>query len=106
MPSDHPSDLRESSLITVEGQVERLLTDDQSGSRHQRFVIRLACGRSLLISHNLDLSQRVPVEVGDRVQVRGDFEWSAHGGTIHWTHLDPRNSREGGWILHGDQRYQ
>lgn len=106
MPDDHPSDLHEASLITVEGEVVRLLADDQAGSRHQRFVIRLNCGRSLLISHNLDLSQRVPVEVGDRVLVRGDFEWSAQGGTIHWTHLDPRNNREGGWIVHGDRRYQ
>jgi hypothetical protein len=106
MPDGNPSDPTEASLITVEGEILRLLPDDQAGSRHQRFVIRLSSGRTLLVSHNLDLSDRVPIEAGDRVRVRGDFEWSAAGGTIHWTHLDPRNTREGGWIIHKDVRYQ
>lgn len=45
----------ESDLI-VEGVgcVETLLPDDLKGSRHQIFILRLASGQSLLVSHNID----------------------------------------------------
>ena len=94
------------ALVTVDGVVVRVLADDHHGSRHQRFLIRLASGRTVLVAHNIDLAERVPLEVDDTVTVRGDFEWSIKGGTVHWTHLDPRRSREGGWVLHKGVRYQ
>ncbi|MCC5821770.1 MAG: DUF3465 domain-containing protein [Phycisphaerales bacterium] len=106
MPDTIHPDTPIGTLVTVTGEVVRLLPDDQDGSRHQRFILRLQSGRTVLIAHNIDLSEPVPVEVGDRVVVRGDFEWNNSGGTIHWTHLDPRRTREGGWIKHDGKRYQ
>src|SRR5690606_15597931 len=43
------------SNIQVEGEgvVIRLLADDLNGSRHQRFILRLASGQTLLIAHNI-----------------------------------------------------
>ncbi len=59
----------------------------------------------MLIAHNLDLSQRVPVGLGDRVGFRGIFEWNDQGGLVHWTHSDPHGSEDGGWISHRREKY-
>jgi len=90
--------------VEVEGEVEKLLSDDLEGPRHQRFVIRLSSGLTLLIAHNIDLAQRVPVEMNDQVRVRGQYEWNKRGGLIHWTHHDPKGKLQGGWIsLHNEE---
>ena len=72
------------------GTVSRLLSDDNDGSRHQRFIVALKTGQTLLIAHNIDLSPRIiSLEVGDEVAFFGEYEWNEKGGTIHWTHHDP-----------------
>ena len=84
--------------VEVKGRVERLLPDDRSGSRRQRFVLRLPSNHPVLIVHNLDMAERVPVAPGDIITVHGRYEYSARGGTIHQTHRDPRGDGPGGWI--------
>ena len=93
-------------MVTLTGPVDRILPDDNDGSRHQRFIVRTPSGRTVLIAHNIDLAQRVPLEIGDTVTVRGEYEWSDRGGTMHWTHHDPKQWREGGWIEHHGVRYE
>ncbi len=93
--------------VQGEGTVVRLLPDDNEGSRHQRFIVRLASGQTLLIAHNIDLAPRVAsVAVGDRVGFYGEYEWNERGGVIHWTHGDPRGWHDDGWIEHRGHRYQ
>jgi hypothetical protein len=51
------------------GIVTRILADDDEGSRHQRFILRLPSGQTLLIAHNIDLAPRVAeLEEGDTVE--------------------------------------
>lgn len=89
------------------GTVDRLLADDNSGSRHQRFIIRMDSGRTLLVAHNIDLAPRIEaLRPGDRVEFNGEFEPNAQGGVIHWTHHDPQGSHEGGWLKHSGRTYQ
>ncbi len=93
----------------VEGQgvVIRLLPDDLAGTRHQRFIIRLSSGQTLLIAHNIDLAPRViSLGKGDKVSFYGEYEWNSKGGTIHWTHHDPRGRHTPGWIKHNGRIYQ
>ncbi|MGB5916820.1 MAG: DUF3465 domain-containing protein, partial [Phormidesmis sp.] len=91
----------------VGGVVEVILSDDLEGSRHQRFIIRIAGGQTVLIVHNIDLAPRIDsLREGDRVSVKGKYEWNDRGGLIHWTHHDPRSVHEGGWIDHNSLRYQ
>ncbi len=76
----------------------RLLSDDGDDSPHQRFVIDIGNRHTLLIAHNLELAGRVPVGMGDRVRVRGLYEWNDLGGLVHWTHSDPQGIEDGGWV--------
>ena len=89
------------------GTVIKLLPDDNKGSRHQRFVLRLHSGRTLLVSHNIDLAPRIDsLQVGDTVEFNGEYEWNAKGGVLHWTHYDPQGRHEAGWLKHRDRVYQ
>jgi hypothetical protein len=89
------------------GTVVKLLADDSNGSRHQRFIVRLASGRTLLLSHNIDLAPRIDaLRVGDRVTFYGEYEWNPKGGLIHWTHHDPQGRHPAGWIRHEGRTYQ
>src|SRR5262245_57664682 len=89
------------------GNVLRILPDDNDGSRHQRFIVGLSSGQSLLIAHNIDLAPRVEsLRAGDRVEFKGEYEWNDKGGTMHWTHHDPAGRHEPGWIRHNGKTYQ
>jgi hypothetical protein len=91
----------------VVGVVTRVLPDDIDGSRHQRFIMRVAGGHTVLVVHNIDLAARIEgLQIGDRVAVKGEYEWSEQGGLIHWTHRDPRSAHEDGWIDHSNLRYE
>lgn len=93
--------------LEVEGRIIRLLEDDNKGSRHQRFIIEMADGHTLLVAHNIDLAPRIPdLEQGDTVTLYGEYEWNAEGGVMHWTHHDPDNRHPHGWIRHQGQLYQ
>lgn len=93
--------------VSGEGVVIKLLPDDRSGSRHQKFLLRLLSGQTLLVSHNIDLAPRVDgLREGDTVTFCGEYEWSAKGGTLHWTHHDPDGSHSAGWLQHHGRTYQ
>lgn len=89
------------------GVVIRLLPDDREGSQHQRFIISLASGQTLLVAHNIDLAPRInSLSLGDRVEFFGEYEWNEKGGVIHWTHHDPDGSHIDGWVKHKGKLYQ
>lgn len=94
------------SWIEVTGFVKRLLSDDNDGARHQRFVLDVGGRRTLLIAHNIDLAKRVPVGMSDRVRVRGMYEWNELGGLVHWTHQDPNGIEEGGYVRYRTRVYE
>ena len=100
---DRRSDLQ----IEGRGTVVHILPDDMKGSRHQRFLLDLASGQTLLVAHNIDLAPRISdLRKGDEVRFYGEYEWNDKGGVIHWTHHDPRGSHPGGWLEHNGQRYE
>jgi hypothetical protein len=93
--------------IGGEGKVSRILRDDLEGSRHQKFIVQLSSGQSLLISHNIDLAPRVAdLATGDTVTFFGEYEWNPNGGVVHWTHHDPAGRHIGGWIKHRGKTYR
>lgn len=89
------------------GRVKRILSDDNDGSRHQRFILELPSGLSLLVAHNIDLAPRINnLQRGDEVGFYGEYEWNNRGGVMHWTHHDPQGRHAGGWLKHRGQTYQ
>ncbi len=89
------------------GTVLRTLSDDNEGSRHQRFILELPSGHTLLVAHNIDLAPRIDsLKKGDRVEFFGEYEWNDRGGVIHWTHHDPQGRHVGGWLKHQGRTYQ
>jgi hypothetical protein len=94
-------------LVEGNGEVIRVLSDDVDGDRHQRFVLRLGSGRTLLIAHNIDLAPRLPrLKEGDVVEFFGEYEWNDQGGVVHWTHKDPQGRHPAGWLKHAGRTYQ
>jgi hypothetical protein len=99
---DRVSDLQ----IAGEGTVVHVLPDDNKGSRHQRFLLEIDSGLTLLVAHNIDLAPRIPdLTKGDRVGFYGEYEWNDKGGVIHWTHHDPGGRHPDGWLEHRGRRY-
>ena len=93
--------------VEGEGTVTRILPDDLNGSRHQRFIVELASGQTLLLSHNIDIAPRIDgLKEGDSVGFNGEYVWNEKGGVIHWTHHDPQRRHAAGWIKHNGKTYQ
>ncbi len=104
----HAFNNRQSDLqVQGEGVVIKVLSDDTKGSRHQRFILRLGWGQTLLVAHNIDLAPRISgLNRGDKVAFYGEYEWNEKGGVLHWTHHDPGGRHIGGWLKHDGKTYQ
>lgn len=93
--------------VQGQGRVIKVLPDDNDGSRHQRFILRLDQDMTLLLAHNIDLAPRLAgLQSGDEVAFSGIYEWNAKGGVVHWTHHDPRGQHKAGWLRYKGSSYQ
>ena len=93
--------------VQSSGRVKAILRDDNNGSRHQKFILELGHGQTVLVAHNIDLSPRLDgLEKGEIVQFYGEYEYSDQGGVIHWTHHDPQKSHADGWLKYKGRTYQ
>ncbi len=89
------------------GIVIKVLPDDNEGSRHQRFILRLDSGQTLLVAHNIDIAPRLSsLRKGEDVAFNGEYEWNSKGGVIHWTHRDPNGRHVEGWLKYKGRTYQ
>lgn len=90
-----------------EGRVARILPDDNESSRHQKFLLELESGHTLLIAHNIDLAPRIDnLREGEQIEFYGEYEWNKKGGVIHWTHHDPKGKHPGGWLKYQGRVYK
>lgn len=99
---------RQSDLqVRSSGQVVTVLPDDHEGSRHQKFILELPNGQTVLVAHNIDLAPRIQnIQKQDQVEFYGEYEYSDKGGVIHWTHHDPARKHVDGWLKHQGRTYQ
>lgn len=99
---------KKQSGVIVQGfaAVKSILPDDDQGAKHQKFIAALENGHTLLFTHNIDIAPRVPVKLADMIEFRGQFEWNAEGGLVHWTHHDPDMKHADGFIKLGDKAFR
>jgi hypothetical protein len=93
--------------VQGQGKVIKLLSDDLTDARHQRFILRLNSGQTLLTAHNIDIAPRLNgLRVGETVAFYGQYEWNSQGGLIHWTHHDPAKKHINGWLKYKNKIYR
>lgn len=92
--------------ITATARVKRLLPDDRKGNPHQRFLLGLSNGTTVLVAHNIDLAPYVPLQQGDTVTICGEYIWNEKGGVLHYTHHTTNSHHQGGYIQYNRQTYQ
>ena len=89
------------------GVVVKVLKDDSKGLQHQKFLLKVSDTITILIAHNIDLAPRVDdIHEGDVVQFKGEYIYTPKGGTVHWTHKDPRGNHQAGWLKHNGKIYE
>lgn len=92
-----PQNYLEAGNITV----TKLLKDDNSGLRHQKWEAALSNGATIQVVYNSDMGNRVPVKVGDRFGLGGQFVWGRQNmGLMHWLHEDRKDRRPDGYVYH------
>lgn len=95
--------------VVADGRVTRVLGVAPGRiSPHEGFLMRVGsgCDAIVRVEANTDFTGQFPVAVGDRVVVKGEYEYYPRGGVIHWTHRDPRGRHDGGYIEVGGRFYQ
>jgi hypothetical protein len=94
--------------VVADGTVTRLFgVEPGRVSPHEGFLLSLASGCTLVVrvEANTDFTGPIPLERGERVLVKGEYEYYPLGGVIHWTHRDPRGRHEGGYIESSGRLY-
>jgi hypothetical protein len=92
--------------VTFSAPVKELLPDDTEGKQHQRFLLSLSNGTTVLVAHNTDLAPRVPVQENDVVTIHGQYIWNEKGGVVHYTHHTTSRKKDSGWIQFNSLQYQ
>ena len=92
--------------LTVTAPVKKMLRYDDRGLPHEKFLLILSNGSTILVAHNTKMAPYVPIQEGDIVTVKGEFIWNAKGGLIHWTHHTDTPNHQGGYIEFKGKRYE
>ncbi len=82
-------------------------THSGPSGEHEGFLLKLDGGCDLLlrVETNVDITGPVPLQMGEVVTVKGQFEDDG-GGVVHWTHHDPRGRHVSGYVEAGGKFYQ
>ena len=95
------------TVVSAAATIAKVLPDDLRGTRHQRLLVRLSSGATVLIAHNIDLASPIAdPQPGEAITFKGEYVWNARGGVVHWTHHDPRGHQAAGWIDYHGHRYE
>lgn len=96
--------------IMLDGTVQRVLGVRRGRSgRHEGFYLEPIVPQSgrmpaVKVENNIDITGPVPLQRGDRVQLKGQYE--CNDGVVHWTHHDPSGRHDSGYLRVNGQIYQ
>jgi len=87
--------------VTFAGRVStaaRYFFGTHTRCEHEAFGVRTAAGPVQVVD-NVGIAPRVPVQPGDRVEIRGEMVHDpGRIPVVHWTHHDPQGNHAGGFI--------
>ena len=93
--------------VNAAGVVSRVLPDDREGERHQRLIVRLPSGTTVLIAYNIDIAPRIEgLQLGAPIAFAGEYVWNQQGGVVHWTHHDPSGHHKTGFVKYNGRTYE
>jgi hypothetical protein len=93
--------------LTVTAPVLKLLREQDYREPHQRFLLSLSNGTTVLVANDLKYGTYVPGLVpGAMLRLHGEYIFNEKGGVLHWTHLSDEPRHESGWIDYNGMRYQ
>lgn len=92
--------------VLFAAKVKKLLADDTQGLPHQRFLLELNNGTTVLVAHDTKYAPKVPINPGDVLVIQGEYVWNKKGGLVHWTHHSDTPRHASGYIEFNGQRYQ
>lgn len=85
--------------------VTKILPDDNSGLKHQKWMVRLSNGITMQAVYNSDMCPRVSLRTGDVIAMGGQFIWTKGGAMLHWLHHDPKGRRPDGFVYVNGKYY-
>ena len=95
----------------IHSWLNRMLLPDTvgtGGDSHTRFPMGISFPAGSGLVAFAAATGVMPLDMPESVLVRfkGEYEFNAKGGVVHWTHHDPRNKHPHGWIEHNNKKYQ
>jgi hypothetical protein len=93
--------------VIADGTVAYVPTYAAPSGEHEGFFIRLrsGCAATLRVETNTAFTGPIPLRVGERVIVKGEFDYDADGGVIHWTHRAFGSHHASGYVEAGGRFY-
>ena len=91
--------------VVANGTIRNVLGTRRGPSgEHEGFLLQLDgdCDLLLRVETNTDLTGPVPLSNGERITVKGEYEYNPMGGVVHWTHHDPRGHHPDGYVKTAD----
>jgi Protein of unknown function (DUF3465) len=83
----------------------RFFYGSQTHCMHEAFNAQTAAGVVEIVD-NVAIAPRVPVQPGDRIEVRGEMVHDpGRMPVVHWTHHDPGGRHVDGFIRYQGRRY-
>lgn len=90
-----PAEVTFSGIVTG---TARFFFGARTRCEHEAFGVRTLAGPVQVID-NTGIAPRVPVQPGDRIEVRGEMVHDpGRVPVVHWTHHDPQGKHAGGFI--------
>jgi hypothetical protein len=83
-----------------------MLREEDYREPHQRFLLMLSNGTTVLVANDLQYGTYAPVQEGNVVRIHGEYIWNERGGVLHWTHKSDEPRHESGYIDFNGMRYQ
>ncbi len=95
--------------VLAQGKIVAILgTMLGPSGHHAGFLLQLTgdCDLLVRVETNVDLTGPVPLKAGENAIVKGEYEYTALGGVIHWTHHDPGGRHVDGYVQAAGKVYQ